>query len=402
MTIIRRKPHTYPGYFVSFFSIFLSRRWRDGQYIEALEKKLGNSLNQELVVCTSYGLHAMSLILSYYNFTPGSELLIPGYTAKVVQKCLDELKINYICIDIDPLRGTMCPRSLSNKITKKSRGILITHLLGNACSQEVFNIAREHNLIIIEDCAHAQGAFLDNKPCGTLGHAGFFSFSYSKLINTYTGGALVTRDENLYIFAKENIHLARKQSRLQLLRKFIMGHAENFAGFPIISFLLTPILKKNSTLKKLKNIVNYFTRSKMINFFQFTNTQALLGLQQLSRLEETLKIKKEMALYIQSKTKIKFLIKNDGDVFYNFIAIVPNAKRYHEELIKRKIDTGYGSSIMEVIDVENKLEGCAFALEHYLLLPNYTSLNRSKLDDIIKAINEVDQLFGASDKALIK
>lgn len=389
MAIIRRKSHTYKGHIQDFFKLLFSSSWNKTQYIEQLEKEISLHANVPYVACTSFGLHALAIILSYYKFNSETELLIPGYTAKVVQQCLDELNIKYQCVDIEPNRGTMCPKDFKRKISKDTKGVLITHLLGNACSEEIFAIARERNLVIIEDCAHAQGAFCLGQALGTLGNAGFFSFSYSKLINTYTGGALITKDEQLYNYARQDIIQRPHLKRIQLLRKFLMGHVENIIGIPLLTFIFGPLLRSNGLLKQLKNLVNIFTRKRMTNFYQYSNTQAYLGLVQLKELQNVLKRKEWMASYIQDRTKIDFLEKKAGDVYYNLIAVVPSAENFHIELSKQGLDTGYGSSIMEIVSGAEDLPGCRMAYQHYLLLPNYVSLKTHQLDRIIKLINHV-------------
>lgn len=391
--IIRRKSQTYPGYLNDFWDTYTSTSWFQGDYTNHFSKEYAKKIGVKHAMTTSYGLHAMSLALSFFNFNKDNEILIPGYTAMVVKRCLDEMNISYKCVDIELERGTMCPQDLVKKITSQTKGILVTHLLGNSCSEEIITIAKKHNLIIIEDCAHVHGAFIGGKSLGSLGDAAFFSFSYSKIINTYTGGMLLTNNDDLSNFAQEKLKKTAPPTRMQLLRKFLLGHAENFVAIPLLTFICAPIIKSNQLLKKIKNGLNYLTRKKILNFFQYSNTQALQGLRQLAQLETTLKRKSDKARFIEENTSIKYLERKDGDVYYNHIAIVPNASKYRAELLKYGIDTGCGNSIMEIVRPEDNLPGCLAAHNSYLMIPNYDSLTNSDLERIVKAINETDALL---------
>jgi dTDP-4-amino-4,6-dideoxygalactose transaminase len=391
--IIRRKSQTYPGYLNDFWKTFSSSSWFQGDYIHHFNQEYAKKIGVKHAISTSYGLHAMSLALAFYNFNQENEILIPGYTAMVVKRCLDEMNISYRCVDIELNRGTMCPLDFAKKITPKTKGVIVTHLLGNSCSEEIIKIARDRNLLIIEDCAHVHGAFTNERPLGSLGDAAFFSFSYSKIINTYTGGMLLTNNDELRNFALKNLAATPSPTRKQLLRKLLLGHAENFVAIPFVTFICAPIIRSNHLLKKIKNGLNYLTRKKVLTFFQYSNTQALQGLKQLSQLETTLKRKSDKAQFIEENTSIKYLERKDGDVYYNHIAIVPDALKYRTELLKYGIDTGCGNSIMEIMRPEDNLPGCLAAHNSYLMIPNYDSLTKTDLERIVKAINATDALL---------
>jgi perosamine synthetase len=389
MTIIRRKFNTYPGYAKDFFRLYFSSDWERGEFVEKFEDKFAKLTGVNHAVCTSYGLHAMALTLAYYNFNSRTKILIPGYTARVVKLCLDKLSIAYTCIDIDSTRSTICLEDFKRKICKDTKGVLVTHLLGNSCNLEIIKIAKEHNLIIIEDCAHAHGAEIEGKKLGSLGHAAFFSFGYSKLINTYTGGILTTNDQGLYNYARADFKNRPSLLRVQLLRKFITGHAEMIAAIPVVTMLLSPILGSELLMKKLKRFVRFITRKDITYFYKYTNTQAYLGFRQLDYLSNILMTKKRQAILLSEKTNLNFLKKSDGDVYHSLIAIVPDAEKYNRALLKMGIDTGHGSNIMDVISPDEKLPGCSFANKHYLMLPNYASLSEKKIKHLIDRLNEV-------------
>ena len=101
--------------------------------------------------------------------------------------------------DVDPQTHNVDPASIRERITPRTKAILVTHLWGlPAPMDEITATAREHKLGVVEDCAHALFATLDGKECGTFGTAGVFSFQQQKHLTTGDGGLLVTDDHYVW------------------------------------------------------------------------------------------------------------------------------------------------------------------------------------------------------------
>jgi perosamine synthetase len=97
--------------------------------------------------------------------------------------------------DIDPKTHNISPASIRERITERTKAILVTHLWGMpAPMDEITAIAKEHKIGIVEDCAHSLFATLDGKETGTFGTAGVFSFQQQKHLTTGDGGLIVTND----------------------------------------------------------------------------------------------------------------------------------------------------------------------------------------------------------------
>jgi dTDP-4-amino-4,6-dideoxygalactose transaminase len=103
-----------------------------------------------------------------------------------------------IFADIDPRTYCLDPKSIRSRITPRTRAIIVVHILGHpAAMGEIMEIAREYNLIVIEDCAQVPFARYDGRSVGTIGHMGVFSLNYHKHIHTGEGGVVVTNDDRL-------------------------------------------------------------------------------------------------------------------------------------------------------------------------------------------------------------
>lgn len=91
------------------------------------------------------------------------------------------------------------PEDIRKKVTQRTRAIIVVHFAGQPCDMDAINaIAREHNLIVIEDAAHAIGATYKGRQCGTLGDIGCFSFFSNKNLSVGEGGMIVTHHQELH------------------------------------------------------------------------------------------------------------------------------------------------------------------------------------------------------------
>ena len=100
-----------------------------------------------------------------------------------------------IFADIDLKSGNISPESIERKITPNTKGIICVHMAGWPCEMEkIMRIASSHNLFVIEDCAQAHGAKINDKSVGTIGDIGAWSFCQDKIMTTGGEGGMITTD----------------------------------------------------------------------------------------------------------------------------------------------------------------------------------------------------------------
>ena len=100
--------------------------------------------------------------------------------------------------DIEPLTGNICARSITEKITPRTKAIMAVHWAGYPCDlEEIHSVANAHGLTVIEDAAHALGATYRGRPVGTISSFTAFSFQAIKHLTTGDGGVLCCQDENM-------------------------------------------------------------------------------------------------------------------------------------------------------------------------------------------------------------
>jgi len=168
-----------------------------GPHVEAFEQAFAQFLGsgQVRTCSTEYGRMALYFILKAMDFPPGAEIIVPALTFWVVPEITRVAGLKPIFVDIDPTTFTLSPRAVERAITPNTRAVLPTHLYGLACDMDpIIELARRHNLKVIEDCAHSLGAMYRDQMVGTLGDASFFSFQAFKPLNTFGGGLTWVRD----------------------------------------------------------------------------------------------------------------------------------------------------------------------------------------------------------------
>ncbi len=129
----------------------------------------------------------------------GDEVIVPSYTWHATITPILHCCATPVFCEIDP--HTLCadPGDIEKRITPRTKAIAVTHVFGNVAKMdEIMEIAKKHNLFVLEDCSHAHGASYDGKPVGTIGDIGCFSLQGSKALIAGEGGVVVTDDTELY------------------------------------------------------------------------------------------------------------------------------------------------------------------------------------------------------------
>ena len=166
--------------------------------VHELETKFAKKVGAKYALATTSCTGALITALTSAGIGPGHEVLVTGYTFFASCAAIVAAKSIPVICEVDETL-TMDVEDMRKKITPSTKAIVVVHMRGVPCDMDsIMALAKENNLIVIEDVAQAVGGKYKGKYLGTIGDIGCFSFQYHKTITAGEGGMLVTDDERLY------------------------------------------------------------------------------------------------------------------------------------------------------------------------------------------------------------
>lgn len=175
----------------------------EGPFVKKFEKLFAARVDRKYGITVCNGSAALDVAVSMLEIEPGSEVILPAFTIISCALSIVRAGLVPVVIDCDPLTWNMDTSLLEEKITSKTRAILLAHIYGLPVDMDpVIGIAKKYKLKIIEDAAQAHGLLYKGRPCGSFGDVSIFSFYPNKLITTGEGGIVLTDDPELAEKAK--------------------------------------------------------------------------------------------------------------------------------------------------------------------------------------------------------
>lgn len=233
-----------------------------GKYIKEFEEKFAGYCGVKYGIATSNGTVSLHLALKALGIKKDDEVIVPTLTFIATANAVAYCQAKPVFVDSDPNYWCMDPEKIEEKITENTKAIIPVHLYGHPCDMgAIMDIARDHDLYVIEDAAEAHGAEYKGKKVGSFGDINCFSFYGNKIITTGEGGMCLTDNDEL-------------EERMRILRDHGM----------------------NLNKKYWHDVVGFN--------YRMTNMQAALGVAQLEKIEKIIEIKRGNAEYYN------YLLKN--------------------------------------------------------------------------------------------
>src|SRR5438034_6801483 len=166
-----------------------------GPQIAEFERAFERRAGCGTAISAAYGRIAFYYILKALDLPEGSEIIFPSLTFWVVPELARVAGLQVVFADVNPATFDLDPASVERMITDKTPAIVPTHLYGLPCDMDrLLAIAAHHDLLVLEDCAHALGATYKGRPVGTFGTGALFSFQTLKPLNCHGGGLALVQD----------------------------------------------------------------------------------------------------------------------------------------------------------------------------------------------------------------
>jgi CDP-6-deoxy-D-xylo-4-hexulose-3-dehydrase len=296
-----------------------------GPKVRLFEKLFSEYLGAKHAVMVNSGSSANLLALNILSnptlekaITPGDEIIVPAVTWSTTIFPIINIGAVPVLVDVELSDFSININDIEDAITEKTKAIIPVHLLGFPCNMnEVMRLAKKHALFVVEDACEAHGAEWAGKKVGTFGDLGTFSFFFSHHITTIEGGMLLTNDE-------EYAELAR------VLRAH--GWVRD--------------LQNQERIKKIMQQYPFIDpRFLFINMgfnIRPTEIQGALGIHQIKKLEEFIKIREENAKYWNEELNkfSEFFFTHEGKrearaVWFGYpITVRPDAPFTRAELVR--------------------------------------------------------------------
>jgi dTDP-4-amino-4,6-dideoxygalactose transaminase len=232
-----------------------------GRNVACAEKALAEYLRVKHVVLVSSGTAALYSALLALGVGEGDEVLLPSFTFVATANAVLAVGAKPVFVDISLEDYCIDPEDLRRKVNPRCKAIIPVHLYGYPADMDrVLEVAREHNLFVIEDAAQSLGATYRSKQTGTLGDVGCFSFYPSKVITCGEGGAVATNSDDL----AEKLRMIRNHGLSA--EGLVMRMGLNLRMSEVSAAILSTQLKKlDLFLEKRRR--NAYALSKMLEGF---------------------------------------------------------------------------------------------------------------------------------------
>jgi UDP-4-amino-4,6-dideoxy-N-acetyl-beta-L-altrosamine transaminase len=354
----------------------LNSRWlTGGPKTKEFEELFTNYVGVRHAVAVNSGTAALHLAMRALGTGPEDEVIVPVFTFAATANAPLFVGAKPVFADIDEKTSNISPKDIQNKITEKTKAIIVVHYGGQPCDmKEIMQIAKRHNLYVVEDCAHSLGAEYMGQKTGGIGTIGCFSFYPTKIITTLEGGMVTTNDEKI-------------ADQTRILRE----HGVTKSAF-----------------EREKNATWYYDVVDLGYNYRLNELQAALGISQLRRVSEINKKRIEAARYYTQKLKeIDGIIPpyeaSDRTHIYH-LYVLRVTEKYgisRDELYKRLSAKGIGLSVhytpLHLLTFYKKTLGYTkgdFPIaerisKEILSLPLFPTISKTQIDHVIKSISKI-------------
>jgi dTDP-4-amino-4,6-dideoxygalactose transaminase len=174
-----------------------------GKFVQEFENRFAEMTRAPHAIATSSCTSGLHIAMAALGIKPGDEVLVPAFTWVATANCVEYMGARPVFIDVDLRTFNIDVTEIERRITPRTRAIIPVHLFGLSADMDpIMDIARRHNLFVVEDAACSFDSWYKGQHTGNFGEFGCFSFHPRKAITTGEGGMLITASEALESLAR--------------------------------------------------------------------------------------------------------------------------------------------------------------------------------------------------------
>ncbi len=325
-----------------------------GDYVEIFEKAFARFCGAKYAISCANGTDALTIALKILNLPKNSEVIIPAMTYCSTAFAVINAGLKPVLVDISSLEPTISLEKLKNKITNKTKVIMPVHLYGSVVNiDKIKKIIKNKKIYLIDDCAQAHGAYLNNKRVGSLADISCFSLYPGKNLGAYgDAGIITTNNKNFY------------------------NKIKNFRNL-------------GSSIKFIHSQIGFNSRLDTI--------QASILIEKLKLLDKYNKKRIKISNYYNKKitnkkiTKLKY---SKGSVYHQYVIMTDDKKRLINLFNKNNIQYGfhYPKSINQIDSLKKYFKNQNYYNSETLAkkcfsIPIDPTLSKKNIDKIIKTLD---------------
>ena len=325
-----------------------------GPEVAAFEEEFSKFVGGRKCVAVNSGTSGLHMALLAVGIKPGDEVIVPSFTFAATANSVALAGATPVFVDIDPKTFNIDPAAIEAAITPKTRAIQPVHLYGLPAEMDkIVDIAKRHNLMILEDAAQAHLATFNGQYVGSFGEAGTFSFYPTKNMTSGEGGMISTANDQIARMCK--------------------------------------LLRNQGMEKRYENeVVGFNTR--------MTDIHAAIGRVQLTKIENWTAQRQKNAKFLDENLKgvvTPYVTPGATHVYHQYTIRVVGQDRdkFAEEIGKRGVGSGvyYPIPVHQLPSFKLKfdLPNTTAACKEVLSIPVHPALNQQELETVVEVINSV-------------
>ncbi len=378
--------------------------WQDESVVQHASLLLSQYLAGSFITLTSSGRSALEIVLKAIGLKPEDEIIMQAFTCIAVPEPVLWRRVTPVYADILPRQYTINPDSVKKKITPNTRAIIAQHTYGLPADMAALRqIADEHNLFLIEDCAHALGSTLRGQPLGTFSDAAIFSFGRDKSISSVYGGAIATKNRQLMDTFQADISSRSLPPQSWVIQQLL--HPLIFNAFLPLYNHQVPV---GQTLIKLSQSIGLLSKAvtteerqgKRPRHIRYRYSPALAGLavNQIQKLAEYTARRQAIATrYFSALAAFDFSLPRvpaqSNPAWLRFPIMVKNQSKFLQAAAKQNIYLGdwydaalvpKGSNLINFQYTPGQCPQAEHAAAHVINLPTHPRLTDDEVDTIIE------------------
>ena len=360
------------------------KRFTNGEKVKEFEKVWSEWLGVKHSVMVNSGASANFISIAMVKELKGiGEVIVPpiGWVSDI--SSVAQLGMTPVFVDVDLTDFNITAENIKNAITENTKAIVLVHTLGfNGMTDEIIQIAKENDILLIEDCCEAHGAKFGDKKVGSIGDISLFSFYFGHHITTIEGGTVCVNDDKLYDLAKLfRSHGMTREASPELQEQYKLTNPDlnplftfAVAGFNMRSTELNAVLGLEQ-MKRLdyniecrrQNLNTWLTYLDLTKFFTLFSTEGNSNFALPLVMQESTKDKLKDVCSILEAEGVEYRLGTAGG---GNQARQPYLEKFHHKICGGLTEANYIHS-------------------NALYIGNHPELNKEQIIDLCKKLNNV-------------